>query len=158
MDPSLDDPYRLMRLYMGLRDQLMGHLTDDALGFSPGGGNPPLSDLCRQIGEVQTSYIQSFRTFEQDFSYRHPDSTIGGSVEGLQSWYEELDADLEMALDQLSANDLAARIDRGGGFEVTPAIQLEIYKEALLIFYGKTSVYLKALDIQLGGRWESWIE
>lgn len=158
MERSLEDQYRLMRLYMELRDQLMAQLTDDALGFSPGGQNPPLGDLCRQIGEVQTSYIQSFTTFAQDFSYRHPDASIAGSVDRLQSWFAELDADLEAVLDELSADDLDSRIDRGGGFEVTPSTQLEIYKEALLIFYGKASVYLKALDIDVVGRWQEWIE
>lgn len=158
MQSSLEAQVRLMRLYMGLRDQLMSRLDDDALDFSPGGGNLRLGDLCRKIGEVQTSYIQSFTTFQQDFSYRHPDPSIARSVVRLESWFSELDAQLEQVLDGLSADDLRATIDRGGGFEVTPSTQLEIYKEALLIFYGKASVYMKALNIELDGRWQEWIE
>jgi hypothetical protein len=34
---------------------------------------------------------------------------------------------------------------------------LEIYKEALLIFYGKTSVYLKATGKELPEQWLAWI-
>jgi hypothetical protein len=37
-------------------------------------------------------------------------------------------------------------IDRGGDFKLSPQGQLDAYKEALLIFYGKVDVYLKALN------------
>jgi hypothetical protein len=36
-------------------------------------------------------------------------------------------------------------------------IQLHIYREALLSFYGKASVYLKALGKTLPEQWQSWI-
>ncbi|MFP4346453.1 MAG: hypothetical protein ACLFU8_17340 [Anaerolineales bacterium] len=38
-----------------------------------------------------------------------------------------------------------------------PHVQLEIYKEALLIFYGKVSVYLKALGKVPSEHWQAWI-
>jgi hypothetical protein len=43
------------------------------------------------------------------------------------------------------------------GFDVRPNIQLDIYKEALLIFYGKASIYLRALGKPLPERWPAWI-
>jgi hypothetical protein len=158
MIPQMQEQFQLIRMYMELRDQLMAGLTDDALGFRPGSGNPTLGELCLQIGEVEFSYIESLRSFECDFAYRHPDVSIAKSVAGLQSWYAELDSSLEAVVDSLSLHDLERRIDRGGGFEVTPSIQLHVYKEALLIFYGRVSVYLKAMGVELGGRWQSWIE
>jgi hypothetical protein len=39
--------------------------------------------LCREIGEIQHSYIEALRTFHQDFDWRKPDPTIGRSVAGL---------------------------------------------------------------------------
>ena len=48
-------------------------------------------------------------------------------------------------------------IDRGEDFKVPPRIQLEIYREALLIFYGKVMVYLKAMDKPRPDIWNAWI-
>lgn len=49
-----------------------------------------------------------------------------------------------------------------GDFEVDdfsppPAVQLDIYKEALLIFYGKVTVYLRSMGKALPRRWQEWI-
>jgi hypothetical protein len=38
-----------------------------------------------------------------------------------------------------------------------PTFQLEVYKEALLIFYGKASVYLKAMGKPRPQQWQEWI-
>ena len=48
-------------------------------------------------------------------------------------------------------------IDRGHNFLLRPNIQLEVYKEALHIFYGKTSVYLKAMGKERPQQWQDWI-
>jgi hypothetical protein len=59
------------QLYQAIRPALMEKLTDDDLGYSPGGANPSLGVLCREIGEVERAYIDSFKTFVLDFSV-HP--------------------------------------------------------------------------------------
>ena len=141
-----------------MRYQLMEILTDEDLDYSPGGENPTLGALCREMGEVQQAYITSFQTFEQDFSYRVSDPELEHSVERLADWFQALDRELETALGSLSEEDIQTRvIDRGGGFVLPPSIQLHIYREALLIFYGKASVYLKALGKTLSEQWQSWI-
>jgi hypothetical protein len=58
--------------------------------------------------------------------------------------------------------DLTRRRIVRGDFEVghfSPSIreQLDVYREALLIFYGKASVYLRALDKTLSPQWQTWI-
>jgi hypothetical protein len=117
-----------------------------------------LGKLCVEIGEVQTSYIQSFKTFKQDFSYRVDDPGLTQSVNELKTWYTNMDSELLQALSDLTETELAEKkIDRGHDFQVLPQIQLEIYKEALLIFYGKSSVYLKALGKKLTEQWVDWI-
>jgi hypothetical protein len=129
-----------------LRNQLMEILTDADLSYSPGGESPTLGALCREMGEVQQAYITSFQTFEQDFGYRVEDPELERSVERLATWFQALDGELRAVLESLSEEDIQNRvIDRGGGFVLPPLIQLHIYREALLIFYGKASVYLKAL-------------
>lgn len=158
MNEIVENQYPLFRYYQALRSQLMESLTDDVLSFSPGGANPALGALCLEIGETQQSYIDSFRSFELDFSYRYPQPEIAGSVDALKAWYATLDQELYAVIHGLSAEDIAGRVvERGPNFKVPPGIQLEIYKEALLIFYGKVSVYLKAIGKERTEQWQEWI-
>lgn len=159
MNSIITDTYPLFELYQALRNQLMEILEDEDLSFKPGGNNLPLGELCRQIGEIEQSYIDSFKTFKQDFSYRNKAEGLQNSVWQLTIWFEALDKNLRMTIEALSEETIQNHsIDRGGGFTVSPRLQLEIYKEALLIFYGKTLVYLKAKGKQLPAQWQDWID
>ena len=145
-------------MYQALRVQLMDILSDDDLQFSPGGTNQTFGELVHTIGEVQETYIKSFKTFEHDFAHRNQDEDLASSLERLRTWLESLDVELKAAVGELTEQDLESKmIDRGGGFVLPPAIQLEVYKEALLIFYGKASVYLKAMGKDEPEQWRSWI-
>ncbi|MGD9048464.1 MAG: DinB family protein [Anaerolineae bacterium] len=142
---------------LALRHQLMEILTDEDLGYSPGGDNPTLGALCREMGEVQQSYVTSFQTFEQEFRHREQPE-LEGSVERLTAWFNRLDREFKETLESLSEEDLQNRvIDRGGGFVIPPTIQYHIYREALLIFFAKASVYLKGLGKALPEQWQAWI-
>jgi hypothetical protein len=145
-------------MYQALRDQLMTLLMDEDLRYRLGGANPTLGILCREIGEVEYAYIQSFKTFKQDFTYRNTEPSLEDSVTTLAAWFAELDRELKAVIGGLAEEDIKGRtIDRGGDFRLPPFIQLEVYKEALLIFYGKVSVYLKALGKTLPEQWQEWI-
>lgn len=146
--------------YQALRDQLMEILADNDLSLRVGGANPTLGALCREIGEIERSYIESFKTFGLDFGYRNPDPRLESSVAALSSWYAELDSELRAAIERLSEDDVANRtIDRSDfpGFAPMLRIQLDIYKEALLIFYSKVDVYLRALGKTPPEQWRKWI-
>jgi hypothetical protein len=79
-------------------------------------------------------------------------------VERLAAWFEALDRELRATLASLSEEEIQNRvIDRGGEFIIPPTVQFHIYREALLIFYGKASVYLKGLEKTLPEQWQSWI-
>jgi len=148
--------------YQDLRDQVMAVLSEADLARDLGGGTQTLGALCREIGEVEHAYIDSFRTFRRDFSYRHPDPAIERDRDALIVWFHRLDTDLLAALDALSDGDVRDRHMAGadfdpGAFSPSPAVQLDIYREALLIFYAKVSVYLRAFGIPLPGNWASWI-
>ena len=159
MNNLTENYYPTFELYQSLRAQLMDTLTDEDLLFETSGENITLGALCRQIGETEHSYIQSFRTFTGDFDYRNDQPGLAESVERMVAWFAVLDTELKGVLSALSQDDLANRtIDRGGGFVISPTIQLEIYKEALLIFYGKADVYLKAMGKPRPEQWSAWID
>jgi hypothetical protein len=140
-----------------LRAQMMSLLSDKDLTFRLP-GNPTLGELCQQSGEIEHSYIQSFKTFTQDFSYRSDDSALATSLPRLQMWLTELDEELLATLEALSDDDIEHKfIARPGGFNVPITVQVHIYREALLIFYGRADVYLKALSKTPGEQWQAWI-
>ncbi|HEV2457794.1 MAG TPA: hypothetical protein VGS80_05465 [Ktedonobacterales bacterium] len=158
MNSIMADTYPTFELYQALRDQLMAILSDDDLAYQPGGATPALGALCRDIGETEIAYTQSFQTFELAFTSGSSDPGLGRNVAALTSWYAELDRDLKAAVAALAEDDVAGRmIDRGGDFKLSPQGQLDAYKEALLIFYGKVDVYLKALNKTLPDQWRDWI-
>ena len=155
-------PATFFREYQGLRDQLLALLTDDDLGYRIGSTTASLGVLCREIGDIERSYVESFRTFTLDFGHRNADPRLESSVAALSGWYAKLDRELMEALAGLSEDDIAnRRIVRSDfeidGFAPLPPVQLDIYREALLIFYGKVSVYLRAMGKALPGQWQEWI-
>lgn len=158
MNSIIKEYYPMFELYQSLRDQMMAILNDSDLNFTLGGNNKILGALCVDIGEIEYSYIHSFQRFEQDFSYKNDEPGLEKSVARLTAWFQELDQNLKNTIESLSQEDISNRvIDRGPEFKVPPQIQLEIYKEALLIFYGKSSVYLKAIGKELPHQWHDWI-
>lgn len=158
MNEIITQHYPMFQMYQGMREQLMDALSDDDLRFTPGGTNPPLGELCRQIGETEHAYIESFKTFTQNFDYRNTTPGLAESVDQLKAWYVQLDQELRTTIEGLSDDDVANRlVERGPEFKIPPRIQLEIYKEALLLFYGKARVYLEAMSKPLPGHWAEWI-
>ena len=157
MNAQIQEFWNLNRMYTALRDELMAALGDDDLAYSPGGSNPTLGELCRELGETQHAYAQSFKTFEVDFSYRTNDDKYLTSVAALQAWYKQLDAELEAAVESVTDADVADKQMERGGYQVPLHISLDILREALLIFYGKVSVYAKAMGLPLTQTWHDWI-
>lgn len=141
-----------------LRYDLLRTLTDRDLAYKLPGDNPTLGELCRAFGEVQYSYIQSFKTFKLDWSYRNTEPELATSVARLQAWHTTLDTEFETIVRGFSEDDLHQKqIDRGNGFTPSPFVQFQIYHEALLMFYAKASVYLKALQKTVNDQWQAGI-
>lgn len=150
---------QILGMTLDLRHQLVDHLTDADLAYRLPGANVTLGALCREMGEVEHAYAESFRTFRMDFSYRHPDASVETSVASLRQWYQALEAGLMAALSALSEEDLRQKkIDRGPYFQPTPAVQFHTYREALLIFYARVSLYLKGMNKPYPAeQWQYWI-
>ena len=129
----------------GLRSQLMDMLSDADLAFSPGGQNMTLGALCREVGEIEHSYTQSLKTFKQDWSYRNTEAGLERDVSRLKVWYQTLDDEMKATVTALADEDLTKMIDRGG-YSMPVEMQLDVYLQALLIFFGKATIYLKAMN------------
>jgi len=148
--------------YQSRRPQLTDVLSDQDLRFRPTGANPTLGELCREMGEIEHSYVGAFRTFRQEFSWRNPEQEVHRSVAALRAWYAALDGELQAAMEALTEDDVAGRrilradFDPDDFFPLPPE-ELDVYREALLIFYGKVSVYLRAMGKPLPGLWAKWI-
>jgi uncharacterized damage-inducible protein DinB len=157
MNSIMTDFYPTFEMYQSLRNQLMDILTDEDLAYTPGGANPPLGTLCREMGEVEHAYIQSFKTFTIDFSYRTPEPGLETSVARLTAWYTALDQELKAVVENLTEEEVQGRLVNRGSFSLPPKIQLSVYQEALLIFYGKVLVYLRAMGKLVPQQWADWL-
>lgn len=155
MNKFMQEHGELFAMTQQLRGQLMDTLNDDDLRCSPGGSAMTLGALCREMGDVQHSYIQSTKNLMQDWSYRHPDPAMETSVAKLKTWYAELDQEFKQIMENATDADLEKVIDRG--FPMPTGGQFHAYREALLIFYGKASIYLRAMDRALPGEFPGWI-
>lgn len=156
MIAELERPYRQVRESLVPRDELFAVLANADLAFSAGGGNPPLGELCVSLGETAHTYAESFRTFRADFSYRCEDRSLAGDVGRLRAWHGEKDAALTAALAELAPADASRTIARDGE-HIPLAEHLLVFNEALLLFYGKVYVYLRALGPKLPNKWGAWV-
>jgi len=148
--------------YQSLRNELVDILRDDDLAFRPSPTTFTLGELCREIGEIEHSYVDALRTFRQDFGWRNPDPEVERTVGALSRWFADLDRSLLAAIEALTDDDVTnRRISRDDvdveGFSPLAAQELDIYREALLIFYAKVSIYLRAMGKDLPGHWSVWI-
>jgi len=138
-----------------MRDGMLDTLSDADLAFSPGGTNLTLGALCREMGEVEHSYLESIKSLKQDWSYHNTEPGIAGSVSRLKAWFQSLDADFTKTVTSMSDDDMKKNIDRG--FPVSVEVQLQIYLQALLIFFGKATIFLKAKGKPLTKEVKEWI-
>lgn len=147
-----------IRGHHGMRDHLLTLVSDADLAYRLPGWNPTLGELLVEMGTIQGVYTNSFETLTLDWAHRQlpPPSPI--TVSSLQAWFEAQDEAMNSALSRFSDDELRLdRIDRGNGFIASPFVQHEIYREAVYIFYGKLSVYLKALERDAGPEWAAWV-
>ncbi|HYT29037.1 MAG TPA: DinB family protein [Ktedonobacteraceae bacterium] len=139
-----------------MRTQFLDTLSDADLAFSPGGQNMTLGALCREMGETEHSYMQSLKTFKQDWSYRNTEAGLESSVARLQAWFQTLDEEMKATVSALSDEDLKKTVDRGG-YAMPVELQLDAYLQALLIFFGKATIYLKAMNKALPQQVQEYI-
>jgi hypothetical protein len=157
MNRLVREQFPVLRAMWALRHQMLDSLTHRDLSYRPPGNAQSLGELLREMGELEVDYIRSFKTFKLEFNYHNPDPDIDANLERMKAWLSSLEAEMEAVLEGLSDEDLEKPVDRGGMFAPPVKTNFHIYREALLIFYGKASVYLKALDKPLSDQWKEWI-
>ena len=140
----------------GMRTQLLDTLSDADLAFSPGGQNMTLGALCREMGEVEHAYIQSLKTFKQDWSYRNSEAGLDSSVARLKAWFHTLDEEMKATVSALSDEDARKTVNRNG-YEMPVELQLDVYLQALLIFFGKATLYHTAMNTPLLPQFQEYI-
>ena len=111
-----------------------------------------------ELGNVQGVYTQSFETLALDWGHRQLPPPAPITIPSLQAWFVVQDDAMRKALSRFTDEQSQVdQIDRGHGFIASPFVQVQIYREAVYIFYGKLSVYLKALERDAGEEWAAWV-
>ena len=145
MKRSLQERWPWLEEVRGMRLQLLNILSNADLAFSPGGQNITLGTLLRKMGDLEYSYIQSLKTSLQDWSYHNTEAGLESDITRLKAWFQALDDEMLDTMSAFSNEDLTRRVDRGG-FNSTVEREVDHYGEALLIFFGKATIYLKAMN------------
>lgn len=147
----------LLGRYQKLKHKLLELLTEaDLAHVIP--GSPSMGELCKEMGETEQSYINSFKPpYKLNFKYRNEDNSLASSLSGLVAWYTKLDKEMKETLDAFNDEDLdTIRVGRGS-WMVPIQQNLDIYKEAMLIFGGKAWVHLHAMGKELPEQWADWL-
>ena len=155
MNRIMNEKWPWIEAAHGMRSQLLNILSDADLAFSPGRQTMTLGALCRQMGETEHSYIQSLKTLKQEWSYHHPEADVASHVAQLKAWFQTLDDEMQATITTFWDEDGNKTIDRGG--PVTVEFQLDVYLQAVLIFLGKATIYLRAMNKQLPPFFEEYI-
>jgi len=157
MNSLIEDEFPLHETQK-LRYDLLDALTDADLAYKLPGDNPTLGELCREMGAIEQAYIESFRTLQLGDPYPSTPPKLITRVDDLRAWYRTLDDEFESVVRTFSEDDLHHKqVDRGHGFTPSAYTQFQIYREALLMFYAKASVYLKGLQKSVSEQWQAWI-
>jgi hypothetical protein len=140
-----------------LRHSMLDMLTDADLAHRfP--NNKSLGELCRELAEHEHIYIESFKTFTMNWGYSAPNAAeLESKVDILRRIYSEQEKDFRETVTALSNETIHNQTVDRGGFQPTVEVQFHIYREALLIFYAKASIYLRALQKDLPDQWKYWI-
>ena len=147
-----------IRGHHSMRDHVLTLVSDTDLAYRLPGQNPTLGELLVEMGDLQGVYTHSFATFTLDWSHRHVPAPAPVAVASLKAWFAAHDDAMNAALSRFTSDELRVDgIDRGHGFVASPFVQHQVYREAVYIFYGKLSVYLKALEIDPGAEWAAWV-
>lgn len=156
MNKLMNELFPMIEGTHGMRTSLLDAISNSDMYYSPGGQTMRLGLLLREFGEIEHSYVESFKTFKQDFKYRNPAPGLETDLAQIRAWYQSLDDEMKSVVSGLSDEDLKKTIDRGS-FSPTVEVQLQIYLQALLIFFGKATIYLRAMNRPRPKMIEDWI-
>jgi hypothetical protein len=121
-------------------------------------GNPTLGEVCREMGNVERSYLEAFKARKLTWGVKRDDtSQTAASVEKLKAWYQALDDEFESVLLGIPESDYQTMSVERGGRTLPAGAFYQNYHEALLMFCGRCSVYLRMMGKPLNEQWINWI-
>jgi len=138
-----------------LRQNVLEAVSNSDLEHRLGGTTLSLRRLLLEQGEFQAAYTRSFRTCELRFDVAAP--TDVDTLAQIQAWFAQLDGEMIEVLEALEDADLKRPVDRGGRYSPPVEICFHTYRETLLIFAAKASVYLRALGRELSPQISNWV-
>lgn len=154
MNSLVRDQFEVLHQTQVLIPEFLNTLSDSDLDCQLPGANPSLRQLCQQQVAFEEAYIDSFRTFKLTFDDSLPDTSV--TLDALKAAFRQTHQQLDAVLSELAEEDIQGKpIDRGWPVPVT--VNLHIYREAILIFGGKVSTYLRALNKPLPEQFSQWI-
>ena len=157
MNSIMREQSNLYEQTRSLRDQMLDLLTDADLAYQLPGDNVPLGVICHEMGEFQQGYIKSFKTFKHEGLIKNPDTSLQTDLTKLKTWFKTLDVEMLSTLEALKEDDIQNKLVDRGDFSLPVTAQFHVYRESLLIYYGKISIYLKALGKTFTSQWQGWI-
>lgn len=158
MNSLVQQQFPILDQTLALRHQLLEVITDDDLSYKLPGANPTLGALCRELTEVEGAYIDSFTTLKLDHSFRHADcETLESSVDALKSRFSEQEEKLKATVAEIPEEDLHNKVVERQFFSLPMMLNFVVYREALLIFYAKVVVYLRAMEKPIPPQVQGWI-
>lgn len=153
----VEKEFWLLDLTYRLRHSMLGWLTDADLSFTLP-GSPTLGALCRESVASERAYLESFRSFELLGFNPETDPQTETSVAALTTAWNTQEQAMRAVLSALSEDVIQTQtIHRGGEFAPSLLLNFQFYRESLLIFAARASLYLKALAKPLDHQWLDWI-
>ncbi|MEJ7839903.1 MAG: hypothetical protein WKF81_13905 [Thermomicrobiales bacterium] len=146
MHAALEMQWSWIQAMNGLRSELLESLNNQDLSVTPGGSKPALGELLVSMGDLTRAYTSSFHDFLLEWDQEPSEGGISTSVETLQLWFSQLDSELESTLTELTDESILRQIERPGGGAMPVDMHLQVYNQALFIYFGKFVVYLNAIS------------
>ena len=144
----------LMELNQKLRRDVLDAISDEDLGHTLGGDTLSLAELPLQQNRWKDDYVQAWSTLElRHGSQSAPEQQ---TVVGFKLWFGSIEQDIRTTLEAMSDEELSRPVKRG-----TYSLPLEItactYRESLIIFAGKASLYLHSLGGPLSAHLKGFV-
>ncbi|GAB4531349.1 MAG: hypothetical protein OHK0046_52110 [Anaerolineae bacterium] len=146
-----------LRDVQALRHDALNVFTSADLPYRPGGTALSLGELCKEMGDTQLSYLNSLKTLTHDYTTQHPDTTLTSDLPKLTEWFKAMDAEMNALVEGMNDDEIQRIVDRGYGFMLPVGAQMHVYKEALMLFLGKISIYMRVMNKPLPEKFGMWI-
>ena len=110
-------------------------------------------EIAKTIAGEEKAVVLGVISGNMDFSVM---TSVPEDMKELIEWYERSHKEMVHKYNELSDEDLKKTIDRGS-FSPTIDVQLQVYLQALLIFFGKATIFVKAMNKPLPQPFQEWI-